>query len=109
MDDFEKELEAALRSDPIDEGGYYREAFASLKGDGSGLRIAAWIATIIFSAIGIYCLYKMLTVEPLDLIVKYAAGAVIFLQAQIAMKLWFNMQLNRRAITREIQRLALRQ
>lgn len=105
MDDFDKALESALRADPIDERGYYREAFASLKGEGSGLRIVAWIAVFIFSAVTLYCFYKMLTEEPLDYVVKYGVGAVIFSQAQIAMKLWFNMQLNRRAITGEIHRL----
>lgn len=105
MDDFDKALESALRADPIDERGYYREALSSLRGEGSGLRIMGWIATLIFSAVGIYCFYKMLTVGTTDRIVQYGVGAVIFLQAQIAMKIWFNMQLNRRAITREIHQL----
>lgn len=108
MDDFERELNAALKADPIDERGYYREAFASLKGEGSALRIAAWIGTIAFSGATIYCFYKMLTVEPLDHIIKYGVGALAFSQGQIALKIWFNMQLNRRAITREIHRIAFR-
>ena len=105
MDDFDKALESALRADPIDERGYYREAFASLKGEGSGLRIAAWIAVMLFSAATIFCLYKMLTVGPLDHVVKYGVGTVLFGQAQIALKLWFNMQLNRGALSRELRRL----
>ena len=110
MTGHDEKLEAALRamgSDPIDETGYYRDAFASLKGEGSGLRIAAWIGTIIFSAATLYCFYKMLTVEPLDHIIKYGIGALAFSQGQIALKLWCNMQLNRRAVTREIRRLGL--
>ena len=105
MDDFDKALESALRADPIDERGYYREAFASLKGEGSGLRITAWIAVMLFSAATIFCFYKMLTVDPLDHVVKYGVGTVLFGQAQIALKLWFNMQLNRRAVTGEIHKL----
>ncbi|MEL6687376.1 MAG: DUF6768 family protein [Pseudomonadota bacterium] len=106
MDDFDKALESALRADPIDERGYYREAFASLKGEGSGLRIAAWIATMIFAAGLIYCLIKMMFhTNDTQTLIKYGVWVVILNQAQIAMKLWFNMQLNRRAVTREIHRV----
>lgn len=106
MNDFDRDLKAALAADPIDERGYYREALGSFRGRGSGLRVLAWIGILAFSAGTLYCFYKMLTVETLDWIVRYGVGAVVFSQAQIALKLWFNMQLNRRALAREIGVLA---
>jgi hypothetical protein len=105
MDDFDKALESALRADPIDERGYYREAFASLRGHGSGLRILAWAAVLIFSAGLIYCLIRMMTAPSIDQMIVFGVWCILCAQAQIALKLWFNMQLNRRAVTREIRRL----
>ncbi len=103
MDNFDKELDAALRADPIDERGYYKEAFASLRGEGASLRIVAWVAIMLFAAGLIYCLIMlMFHAREVEDLIRYGVWAIIFNQAQIAMKLWFNMQLNRRALAREI-------
>lgn len=106
MDDFDKALETALRADPIDERGYYREAFASFKGDGSGLRILAWVGVLIFSVGLIYFLIRMMIAPSVDHMIIFGVWTLLCAQAQIALKLWFNMQLNRRAITREIRALS---
>lgn len=112
MSDFDTELKTALRDldthtigDPIEDKGFYREAFASLRGPGSGLRIMAWVATIVFSMGLLFCLYKLIVTQDLRTMLIFAVFALLFNQAQIAMKLWFNTQLNRRAIIGEMRHL----
>lgn len=110
MSNYDERLEAALRDlgpDPIDETGYYRTAFESLRGTGAGLRLTAWAAILIWSAGLIYCLIQLFLTDDLVLLIRYGVFALLFMQAQIAMKLWFNMQLDRRAVTAEIRRLGL--
>jgi hypothetical protein len=110
MSDYDDRLEAALRNlgpDPIDETGYYRTAFESFRGQGSGMRIIAWAAILIWSAGLIFCVIQMFRTDDLVTLIRYGIFAVLFNQAQIAMKLWFNMQLDRRAITEEVRRLGL--
>jgi hypothetical protein len=106
----DEKLERALRAlgpDPVDEAGYYKDAFASFKGEGAGLRILVWVAILACSALLLVCLFKMMRAPSVDQMVIYGVWTILAMQAQIALKLWFNMQLNRRAVTREIRRLGL--
>lgn len=114
MTNFDDRLQAVLSADDqayiqdtIDETGYYQSAFASLRGPGSVLRILVWIAVFICSGVLFFCMYKMFTVDTMREQIIYASFMVLANSGQIAFKLWFNMQLNRRAITHEIKRLQL--
>ncbi len=110
MTDIDTQIDQAFRQldgDPIDQTGYYKEAFESFKGPGSVLRIGAIIGAIFFSAGLIICLFKMFGTNDLAELIRLGVFALLFGQAQIALKLWFNMQLNRRAITSEVRRLGL--
>ena len=49
----------------------------------------------------------MFTAETTREQIIYAALAVMLNSAQIALKLWFNMQLNRVALSKKIRRLQL--
>ncbi len=115
MTDFDTELKKLLSeedeafiNDSIDEKGYYKTAFSSLRGQGSGLRIASWVGAILTSGLLIFCLWKLFQVETTNEKILFATFAILLNSAQIALKLWFNMQLNRRAITQEIRRLELK-
>jgi hypothetical protein len=101
------EEDEAFIADTIDETGYYKTAFQSLKGQGSGLRIGAWIAVAICCSLMFFCIWKFFQVETTQEHIFFASAAVLLNSGQIAFKLWFNMQLNRRAITQEIRRLEL--
>lgn len=102
MDDFDNQLKHALAADPIDERGYYRDALASFRGPGSGLRRLALVGTLVFSALLLLFLFKMMTAPSVDQMVVFGVWTVLCSQAQIALKLWFNMQLNRRALSRAL-------
>lgn len=112
--DFDERMKALLSeedanyvTDSIDETGYYKAAFGSLKGQGSGMRIMSWGAIFVMCAILFYSLWQMFTVTDTRLQIIWACFAVMANSAQIAFKMWFNMQLNRRALSQEIRRLQL--
>ncbi|MFK7889098.1 MAG: DUF6768 family protein [Gammaproteobacteria bacterium] len=114
MTDFDKKVQALLESsedhlvsDAIDENGYYQSAFASLKGKGSGMRVMSWIGILIFSALLLLCIWQFFQATTTRDQILFASLAVMLNSAQIALKMWFNMQLNRGAIIGEMQRLQL--
>ena len=71
------------------------------------MRVTAWVGILIFSAVLIISLWQMFVADTLRLQIIWATFAVLGNSAQIALKLWFNMQLNRRAISQELRRLQL--
>ncbi|MEM7678039.1 MAG: DUF6768 family protein, partial [Myxococcota bacterium] len=91
----------------VDETGYYQYAWGSFRGQGSAIRIMIWIGILVASGFLIFFLWKMFTAETLRDQINYATMAILLNSAQIAGKLWFNMQLNRGALSREIRRLQL--
>ncbi len=112
--DFDAKMKALLSeedadyvADAIDETGYYKAAFGSLRGQGSGMRILSWGAIFVMCAILFYALYQLFTTSETRWQIIWASIAVMANSGQIAFKMWFNMQLNRRAISQEIRRLQL--
>ena len=114
MTDFDKAMKDLLSEadedfigDAIDETGFYKSAWGSLSGKGSGMRVMAWGAIMVFAAIMIISLWQMFMADNIRSQILWATFAILGNSAQIAMKLWFNMQLNRRALSHEIRRLHL--
>lgn len=114
MSEFDKKLERLLSEEDeayIDEAlhepGFYGEVFGSLKGKGSGIYIMSWGGIFLFSAGLIYCIWKMFQATEIREVILFAAFAIMLNSAQIALKLWFNMRLNRQAMMRELKRLQL--
>lgn len=114
MTDFDKDLKTLLSAedekfiaDHLDETGYYAEAFGSLRGRGSAMHILSWVGILAASAGLIFCLWKFFHADTTRDQILFAMFAVLLNSAQIALKIWFNMRLNRRAIIREIKRLRL--
>jgi len=114
MRDFDQDLKQLLSEedeafimDPIDETGFYTSVLQSFKGPGSGMSVMAWIGIMIFCFILFFCIWKFFQAETTRDQIMFAAMVVMMNSAQIALKLWYNMQLNRRTITREIKLLQL--
>ena len=102
------EEDEAFIGDAIDETGYYKYAWSSFQGQGSGMRITAWVGIILFGSLTIVCLYLLIMqADTTRMQIIYAALAVMANSAQIALKLWFNMQVNRVALSHELRRLQL--
>jgi len=114
MSNFDKKLERLLNEEDeqfiansLEETGYYSEALNSLKGRGSGMHVLTWAGIMVFSAILLYSIWKFFQVDTVRDQIMFATLAVLANSAQIALKMWFNMRLNRRAVIREIKRLQL--
>lgn len=114
MSDFDKRLmellseeDEAYIADAVAEQGYYTSVFKSLKGQGSGMRILSWVGIFIFSGLLLLAIWQFFQAVSVRDQILFASLAVMLNSAQIALKLWFNMQLNRRAITQELRRLQL--
>ncbi|WP_017930228.1 DUF6768 family protein [Robiginitomaculum antarcticum] len=94
---------------PESETGYYAEAFASLRGPDSAMMKLSWTGILVFSGLLIVCIIKFFGADNTRDQIFFAAAAILLNSSQIAVKLWFNMRLNRLAIMRELKavRLAL--
>jgi len=114
MTDFDNEMKNLLSEadsdfigDTIDETGFYQSVWGSFRGKGSGMSILAWGGIILAGGLTILFVCLMLMADTARDQIIYAALAVMLNSAQIALKLWFNMQMNRRALSHEIRRLQL--
>lgn len=114
MSDFDKTLKDLLSAEDeaylaenLQEQDYYKEAFGSLRGPGKGLYIMTWTGIIIAGFALIFCVWKLFQVTTTREMILFATFAILLNSAQIALKLWFNMRLNRQAIMTEMKRLQL--
>lgn len=92
---------------PQAEENYYKEVFASFRGDGSGMRLLTWAGILVFGGLLIYCVVQLLGAQTTREQILYGSFAIMLNSAQIALKLWFNMRLDRRAVVAEIRKLRL--
>jgi hypothetical protein len=114
MSDFDKRLKQLLSEDDerfiansLEETGFYSEVYGSLKGPGSAMHILTWAGIGVACMLLFYCIWQFFQAETVRDQILFAAGAIMLNTGQIALKLWFNMRLNRRAVLREIKRLHL--
>jgi len=112
MTDFDDKLRVELGAEDerfieetLAETGYYKEAFESLRGPGRVMNILVWVGIFIFSGLLIYFLILAFQAETTREQILFAALAVMLNSAQIALKMWFNMRLNRQAVLMDIRRL----
>ena len=114
MQDFDtalKELlseeDEAFITDAMDEAGFYKTVFQSFKGPGRSITLMAWVGIIIFCGFLFFFVWKFFQAQTIKDQIMFAALVVMLNTAQCTLKLWYNMHLNRRTITREIKLLQL--
>ncbi|MEL7296306.1 MAG: DUF6768 family protein, partial [Pseudomonadota bacterium] len=91
----------------IREPNFYREVWDSFHGRNASLLITTWVGILVASAGLIYCVVKMFQVTETNELILFASFAVMLNSGQIALKLWYNMRLNRAAMLTEIRKLRL--
>ncbi len=113
MSDLDSRLEQLLSEHestleaPQAEENYYKEVLGSFHGDGSGMRLLTWAGIFVFGGLMIYCIVQLFGAETTRDQILFGVFAVMLNSAQIALKLWFNMRLNRRAVVAEVRKLRL--
>ena len=107
ISDLLNEEDRAYIEEQLDTTGYFKEAFDSLKQPGQGLYRFTWCGIMIFGGLLLFCVWKFLYADNVSDQIFFGVFAVMLNSAQIALKLWYNMRLNRQAMMREIKRLHL--
>ena len=114
MSDFDKTLnellsaeDEAFLAENLKEKDFYGEVWGSLRGPGKGMYILTWIGIIAFGIGLIFCIWKLFQVQTTREMILFGTFAIMLNSAQIALKLWFNMRINRQAIVTDIKRLQL--
>ena len=114
MTDFDKDLNELLSAEDeafitqhLGEEHFYSEVLGTLRGQGKGFYIMTWAGILTFGAALIFCIYKLFYASTTRELILFATFAILLNSAQIALKLWFNMRMNRRAMITEMKRLQL--
>lgn len=114
MSDFDRTLKDLLSAEDetflaenLKEKEFYSEVWGSLKGPGKGMYIMTWMGIIAFGLGLLFCLWKLFHVQTTRELILFGVFAILLNSAQIALKLWFNMRINRQAIVTDIKRLQL--
>jgi len=114
MTDFDKDLKALLSAEDkafvtkhLGEEHFYSEVWGTLKGQGRGFYIMTWAGIFVFGFALIYCVWMLFQVQTTRELILFGVFAILLNSAQIALKLWFNMRMNRRAMITEMKRLQL--
>lgn len=107
MKDILSESDTEFIGDTIDETGFYQSVWGSFRGKGGGMSKLAWGGIIVAGGLTILFVCLMFMADNIRDQISYAALAIMLNSAQIALKLWFNMQMNRRALSHEIRKLQL--
>lgn len=92
---------------PVTESSFYTEVFNSLRSPQSAMLKLSWVGILVFGGLLIFCIIQFFGAETTRDQILYASGAILLNSSQIALKIWFNMRLNRLAIMREIKALRL--
>ncbi|MEL7312587.1 MAG: DUF6768 family protein [Pseudomonadota bacterium] len=92
---------------PVVEPNFYAEVWSSLRGENGAFFLFTWAGILLAGGGLIYCVIQMLRSTALEQTLVFAAFAIMLNSAQIALKLWFNMRLNRLAVLKEIRQLRL--
>ena len=114
MTNFDKDLKALLSAEDeafvtqhLGEEHFYSEVWGTLKGQGRGFYIMTWAGILVFGVALIFCIWKLFQVQTTRELILFGIFAILLNSAQIALKLWFNMRMNRRAMITEMKRLQL--
>jgi len=114
MSDFDQDLKRLLSeedeafiTDAMDEAGFYKTVFQSFKGPGRSMTLMAWVGIAIFCFFLFFFVWKFFQAQSTKDQIMFAALVVMMNTAQCTLKLWYNMHLNRRTVTREIKLLQL--
>jgi len=114
MRNFDQELKQLLSAEDeqfitetLEDTGFYSEVFGSFRGSSKGLYIMTWAGILVFCVVLFFAIWQFFQVDTVRGQIMYAGLAVMANTAQVSLKLWFNMRLNRREIIREIKRLQL--
>ncbi len=114
MTDLNARIREALRADTdealaefADEPDLFEQVLETFRGRSRLLVIMSIAVGFVFMALSILCLVQFFGAAEVRSMIAWSLGLVFCLAAVMAMKVWFWMELQKNAITREIKRLEI--
>ena len=114
MNELDKKIREALRAENADLAGdfdsepsIFETLFETFRGKHRWLVFLSIFWTVVFMALAVLSVIQFFRAEETRDLVMWAAASALFLSGVSMMKVWFWMELNKNAVTREIKRLEL--
>lgn len=114
MSDLDDKIREALRNEDADllkdfddEPNIFEMIIDVFRGKLRWLTMLSVFWTLVFFVLSVICAVKFFNTEVSNDKILWAVGFMIFMSAVSMLKIWFWLELNKNAITREIKRLEL--
>lgn len=114
MNELNKKIKEALREEDAEifeefgsEPSIFEMIMETFRGRQRWLVFLTMFWTIVFLVLGVLSVIRFFRAEELRDLLMWAAASAFLLSGVSMMKVWFWMELNKNAITREIKRLEL--
>ena len=114
MNELDKKIREALRAEDADlvddfdsEPSLFEMLFETFRGKHRWLVFMTIFWTLVFMVLAVLSVIQFFRAEETRDLVMWAAASALFLSGVSMMKVWFWMELNKNAVTREIKRLEL--
>ena len=114
MNELDKKIQEALRKEDAElfeeiggEPSMYELIMETFRGRSRWLTLLGVFGSIAFMVLGVLAAIKFFHAEATHDIVMWAGACIVCMSAVSMMKVWYWMELNKNALTREIKRLEL--
>lgn len=114
MTDINDRIREALRADTdealadlADEPDLFEQVIETFRGRNRFVVLLFMAAGTVFMVLGVLCVVRMFGAEEVRTMLAWGFGAYMCFSAILGMKIWYWMELQKNAITREIKRLEL--
>ena len=114
MNELDKKIQEALRAedaelfkDYAEEPSVFEMLMETCRGRHRWLNILGAFWTLVFLVLGIVAAVKFFSAEGTRDIVMWAAACIVCVSAVSMLKIWYFLDMNKNAVTREIKRLEL--
>ena len=114
MNELDKKIQEALRAedaelfkDYAEEPSVFEMLMETCRGRHRWLNILGAFWTLVFLVLGIVAAVKFFSAEGTRDIVMWAAACIVCVSAVSMLKIWYFLEMNKNAVTREIKRLEL--
>ncbi len=114
MNELDKKIQEALRAedaelfkDFAEEPSVFEMLMETCRGRHRWLNILGAFWTLVFLVLGIVAAVKFFSAEGTRDIVMWAAACIVCVSAVSMLKIWYFLEMNKNALTREIKRLEL--
>ena len=114
MNELDKKIQEALRAedaelfkDFAEEPSVFEMLMETCRGRHRWLNILGAFWTLVFLVLGVVAAVKFFSAEGTRDIVMWAAACIVCVSAVSMLKIWYFLEINKNALTREIKRLEL--